>query len=205
MYALYKFLSDAENQVECLVNFCEAGNLKSRSHGLDAVLIKAQAEAMNIPLLQEPLSGGSYESHFKMVVAQLKQQGVTAGVFGDIYLNEHRDWIERVCQESGIEAIFPLWGLSTQSLLHDFIEDGFKTLIVSVKDDERFRPLLGKIFDHSLFRYLAEMKGVDPCGENGEFHSFVVDGPLFDHPVKYLTEDTYHSGNHYFLTIRLDQ
>lgn len=204
MYALYKFLSDDENQVECLVNFCEADSLKSRSHGLDAGLIKAQAEAMHIPVIQEPLTGGSYEFHFKQVVAQLRQRGVTAGVFGDIYLNEHRDWIERVCRESGIEAIFPLWGESTQTLLKSFIADGFKTLIVSVKDDERFRPLLGQIFDLSLFRSLVDMEGVDPCGENGEFHSFVVDGPLFRYPVKYEKDAIYHSGNHYFLPIRLD-
>ena len=205
MYALYKFLSNVENQVECLLNFCEADSLKSRSHGLDADLIKAQGEAMGISVIQKPLAGGSYEFHFKQEVAQLKQRGVTAGVFGDIYLKEHRDWIERVCQESGIEAIFPLWGQSTQSLLQNFIEDGFKTLIVSVKDDERFRSLLGQVFDYSLFRYLAEMEGVDPCGENGEFHTFVVDGPLFLHPVKYQTGDVYHADKHYFLTIRQNQ
>lgn len=201
MYALHKFLSGNGNQVECLVNFCEADSLKSRSHGLDAGLIKAQAEAMKIPLIQEPLTSGSYEFHFKEVAGRLKEAGVDAGVFGDIYLKEHRDWLERVCRESGIVAVFPLWGQPTHTLLQDFIADGYKTLVVSVKDDAKFRPLLGQIFNQELFSDLAEMEGVDPCGENGEYHSFVIDGPLFHHSVNYESGEIYHSGNHFFLPL----
>ncbi|MGL5785614.1 MAG: diphthine--ammonia ligase [Bacteroidales bacterium] len=201
MYALHKFLSEKENQVVCLLNFCEADSMKSRSHGLDTELIEAQAEALDIPLVQEPLTNGSYEFHFKQVVARLKLRGVTAGVFGDIYLREHRDWLERVCRESGIVAVFPLWGQPTHTLLQDFIADGYKTLIISVKDDEQFRPLLGQIFSQELFSDLAKMEGVDPCGENGEYHSFVTDGPLFRHPVSYESGEIYHSGNHFFLPL----
>lgn len=203
MYALHTFLSDAGNDVECLVNFCEADSLKSRSHGLDASLIKAQADAMGLSLLQEPLSEGSYEYHFKQVVERLKCTGVTAGVFGDIYLQEHRVWIERVCRECGIDAVFPLWGQATSDLLERFLADGYKTLIVSVKAEERFRDLPGRLFDRSLFCRLQAMDGVDPCGENGEYHSFVIDGPLFVHPVAYETDEVYEAANHYFLPVKL--
>ncbi|MGL5637240.1 MAG: diphthine--ammonia ligase [Bacteroidales bacterium] len=203
MYALHRFLSDTENQVECLVNFCDANTLRSRSHGLDASLIKAQAEAMGLQIIQEPLSTGSYEYHFKEVVSRLKKKGVEAGVFGDIYLREHRDWIERVCRDCAIDAVFPLWGQPTNDLMEGFIAADYKTLIVSVRAEERFRDLPGQILNQALYKTLKSMDGVDPCGENGEYHSFVVDGPLFLRPVTYETGEVYEADNHYFLPVKL--
>ncbi|MGL4779265.1 MAG: diphthine--ammonia ligase [Bacteroidales bacterium] len=203
MYALHRFLSDTENQVECLVNFCDADTLKSRSHGLDASLIKAQSEAMELQIIQEPLTTGFYEYHFREVVSRLKEKGVEAGVFGDIYLREHRDWIERVCGECGIKACFPLWGEQTTDLLQQFIADGYRTLIVAVKKEDRFRDLPGQIFNQTLYKTLESMHGVDPCGENGEYHTFVVDGPLFHYPLSYESGKVYETSDHYFLPVRL--
>lgn len=203
MFALHTFLKTPGNEAAYLVNFCEPESNKSRSHGLDKSLISAQAEAIQIPLIQEPISSGSYEFHLKKIIAQVKEQGVQYGVFGDIYLDAHRDWIERVCAEAEITPLFPIWGRDTRDILHDFIQEGFKAILVSVLKQERFKTMLGNMLDNELVATMREMEGVDPCGENGEYHTYVFDGPLFKHPVAFETGEEYADDRHYFLPIHL--
>lgn len=204
MFALYSFLqASPQNQVSYLINFCDSELLQSRSHGLESSLIQAQAEAIGIPLIQEPVTRGTYELHLKKVINQLKAEGIHTGVFGDIYLDVHRDWIERVCAEMDITPVFPLWGESTTSLMHKFIDAGFRTLLVSVKDEARFHPLLGKEMNYQLLNQLLQMEGVDPCGENGEYHTYVFDGPFFSYPVPYKPGEPYFADNHLLLPIKL--
>ena len=109
MLAVYRLLQKNEMEISSLVHMCDACGTKSRSHGIHKNSIAQQAAAMNIPILQKPVDETGYEACFKSQVQILKKQGVTAGVFGDIYLQEHRVWIERVCADLGITAVFPLW------------------------------------------------------------------------------------------------
>jgi uncharacterized protein (TIGR00290 family) len=103
-------------------------------------------------------------------------------VFGDIYLQEHRDWIERVCREVGITPILPLWSMTPEHVLSDFIQIGFEAIVISVKADIFSEDWLGRRIDRSFLsdlKKLGQEKEVDVCGEQGEYHTLVLDGPLF--------------------------
>jgi uncharacterized protein (TIGR00290 family) len=201
MLALYRHLQTKGNDVAYLVNMCDADGKHSRSHGIKKSFIRRQAEAMNIPIIQKATDYRGYEAHLKSVINELKTDGVTAGIFGDIYLMEHRTWIERVCKELDIEPIFPLWGNDTKKLLKELINVGFKALTVAVNTDKLNENWIGRNLDLSFFDEITAMGNTDPCAENGEYHSFVYDGPVLEYPVKFTKGETYRKDNHIFLTL----
>ncbi|MFC1479376.1 diphthine--ammonia ligase [Planctomycetota bacterium] len=175
--ACYKAMSDGLD-VSWLFNAVTEDGQRSRSHGLSAALLAAQAEAAGIPLVQVSISRGSYEAVFKETINDLKQDGAEGMVFGDINLQEHKDWVERVCREIGIEPFEPLWEIQPDEVVNEFISLGFETVIVSCKADALDKKYLGRYMDKELVKELKGI-GVCPCGENGEFHTFVVNGPIF--------------------------
>ena len=201
MYALHLFLKNKRNSVACLLNMCSADGERSGSHRLSRRLIQLQAEAMHIPVAQQPVEEGDYERSFKKAILELKEQGIDSGVFGDIYLQEHRDWIERVCRETGIIPFFPLWKKDTGELIRGFITEGFKAITVAVQKGKLAETFLGKQFDNALLSTIMDIRGVDPCGENGEYHTFVFDGPLFRHAVPFSEKGRYEDDKHWFLEI----
>ncbi|MEA3317245.1 MAG: diphthine--ammonia ligase [Bacteroidota bacterium] len=201
MLAVYRYLQTKGNKVAYLVNMCDADGEHSRSHGIKKKFIRRQAEAMNIPIIQEATDFRNYETHFKKLINELKKDGVTAGIFGDIYLLEHRTWIERVCKELDIEAIFPLWENDTKELLKEFIDMGFKALTVAVNTDKLNKNWIGRNLDLSFFDEITTMENIDPCAENGEYHSFVYAGPIFSNPVQFTKSETYKEDNHIFLAL----
>lgn len=198
MLAVYRYLQTKGNEVACLVNMCSADGEHSRSHGIKKGFIRSQGEAMNIPIVQAATDFRGYETCFKEVVNELKKDEVTAGIFGDIYLMEHRIWIERVCKELDIEPIFPLWENDTKELLKEFIDVGFKALTVAVNTDKLNENWIGRDLDSSFFNEITALDNIDPCAEEGEYHSFVYDGPIFSNPVKLSKGSTYKKSNHIF-------
>jgi Predicted ATPases of PP-loop superfamily len=201
MYALHLFLKDKRNEVACLLNMCSADGERSGSHGLSRGLIRLQAEAMHIPVVQQPIEDENYEYSFKKAITELKEQGVDSGVFGDIYLQEHRDWIERVCRETGITPVFPLWKKDTEELMRSLIAEGFKTVVVAVRKEKLSGTFLGRQINGAFLADISAVSGADPCGENGEYHTFVFDGPLFDHAMPFSKKREYEDGRHWFLEI----
>jgi diphthine-ammonia ligase len=201
MLALHRFLKEPQNEVVSLVNMCDADSNLSRSHGLTQSIIAQQAACMGLRLTQKTTDRTNYEARFKEVIEQLKTEGVTAGVFGDIYLNEHRTWIERVCNELQIQPIFPIWTNDTPGLLNEFIEAGFKALTVSVHVDKLPQSWAGRPLDRAFYNEITAMPGIDPCAELGEYHTFVYDGPLFKSPVAFSTGQISTQDKHYFLKI----
>ena len=174
-------------KVSHLLNFINQDSTKAMSHGLDGKLIALQAQAMGLPILQQKVTWETYEAGFKNALAKLKLKGITGLVTGDIYLQEHKDWIDRVCGESAVRAVLPLWEMDTTQLLTDFIEAGFKAIIVSVKAQLLGKEWLGRQVDSKLASELSQLPGqlnIDVCGEGGEFHTFVYDGPAFKKPIK---------------------
>lgn len=168
--------------------FCmlhEEGNY-SRSHGVPRELLAAQAKALGLPICFGSATWEGYEQAFKEEVRSMRARGVAAGVFGDIDLAEHRAWVERVCGELDIEPLLPLWGEDHRKLVTEFINLGYQALIVSVRMEYLSREWLGRTLTLSSLREL-EAAGVDPCGEGGEYHTFVFSGPLFAHPVDLVT------------------
>ncbi|GAO30720.1 hypothetical protein JCM15548_13026 [Geofilum rubicundum JCM 15548] len=116
---------------------------------------------MNIPIVQQATDFTGYESCFKAVIADLKKEGVTAGVFGDIYLVEHRKWIERVCKELDMDPIFPLWENDTKALLKEFIEEGFKAFTVAINTHKLDKNWIGRELDRSFFNDITTVEDID--------------------------------------------
>ena len=177
--ATYKAISQGY-EVLYLLNFVSEDGKRSRSHGIKASVVALQAEAIGIPLIQVKTSWENYEENFKKVVRELKNKGIEGGVFGDMDLEEHREWVERVCREVGIKAFLPLWGIRAEELIEEFLKLKFKAIIVATRLEETF---LGKVLDKALVRQISKL-GSHPCGENGEYHTFVTEGPIFRTALK---------------------
>lgn len=174
-------------KVSYLLNFINEDSTRAMSHGLDHKLIALQAQAVGLPIIQQRVTWETYEAGLKAALEELKLKGITGLVTGDIHLQEHKDWIDRVCGEMSMKAVLPLWQMDTSRLLTDFINAGFKAIVVSVKAEIFSKEWLGRQVDSKLaaeLRQLAERLDFDPCGEAGEFHTFVYDGPLFKKSVR---------------------
>jgi uncharacterized protein (TIGR00290 family) len=150
-------------------------------HGVRTVLLEQQADSLRLPLEQVRISRNTsneeYEARMEEKLRQYQGQGVQSVVFGDIFLEDLKKYREENLAKIGMEGVFPIWKQDTGDLARSFIELGFKAVITCVDTEALDRRFSGREFDERL---LAELPvGVDPCGENGEFHSFVYDGPLF--------------------------
>lgn len=201
-FAYYKAISQGI-EVSHLLNFAGEGSSKSISHGLDSRWIALQAEGIGVPLIQKFVQWGTYKQGLGEVIAEVKQQGVTAEVFGDIYLQEHKDWLDSVCAELGITPVMPLWGQDTERLVLEFIEAGFEAIIVAVRSDVMGKEWLGQRIDQDFVERLGRHNGgsIDLCGEKGEYHSLVVDGPVFRKRLKVETGGIVEDSGRFLLEI----
>ncbi|MCI0468917.1 MAG: diphthine--ammonia ligase [Nitrospirae bacterium] len=184
-------------KISSLVYFEREFNL----HGVDPELIRLQAELAGIPIVQRKIVSEDFESEFKETVKGLLGNGVRGMVFGDIYLEPHREWVERVCGGLGIEAHEPLWGMNTEKLMEDFIAEGFKTIIVSGNEKFIDKKWIGSFVESDFIEYLKGRE-LDPCGENGEYHSFVVSGPMFKGKIEIQEKDVTRRDGFWFLNIK---
>lgn len=196
-FACYEAMRQG-HQITHLVNFITQGHNRVRFHGTDTKLVQLQSQAIGIPLLQKETAWNRYEQEFKKAVRSLIPKGITGMVFGDIYLQEHLDWVERVCGDIGIEAVLPLWGRNTKEIVADFIDNGFEAVIVSAKSDLIDREWMGRNVDMDFINYLSE-RDIDPCGENGEYHTLVVNGPIFKSRIEIEQGKVVQRNNHWLL------
>ena len=165
-----------------LANTVTKNGKRSCSHGISAAVIKKQAEALGIPIFQQPTLGDNYEAQFIKMLKAFQKEGIEGGVFGDIDFNAHREWIERVCREGGMTPYLPLWEEDQKKLVEEFIDAGFVAVVVAAKAEFFGDEVLGLKIDRDFIKYLdklSKIKAITPCGEAGEFHSLVIDGPLF--------------------------
>jgi diphthine-ammonia ligase len=184
--------------VSHLVNFISEEFRRVSFHGTEAKLIQLQSQATGIPLLQKETTRDGYEEEFKDAVRSLIPGGVKGMVFGDIYLQEHKDWVERVCCDLGIEAIEPLWGKPAEDILLAFIDDGFEAVIVSAKSELIDEYWIGRQVDKAFMEYLKR-KNIDICGENGEYHTLVTNGPIFKRSIQLVESRTITRDDYWFL------
>jgi uncharacterized protein (TIGR00290 family) len=196
-FACYQAIREGYN-VSHLLNFISKDYKRVSFHGTEAKLIQLQAEAIGIPLLQKETTWNGYEQEFKEAVRSLIPDGVTGMVFGDIYLQEHKDWVERVCRELGIEAVEPLWGQDTERILLDFIDAGFEATIVSAKSELLDEKWIGQKVDREFLSHLKD-NNIDLCGENGEYHTFVTGGPMFQKEIKIAKSQPITRDGYWFL------
>ena len=184
--------------ISYLVNFISKEYKRVSFHGTEDKLIQLQAEALGLPLLQKETTGNGYEQEFKEAVRSLIPNGIKSMIFGDIYLQEHKDWVERVCGELGIEAVEPLWGEEPERILLEFIDAGFEAIIVSAKADLFGKEWIGQKVDRDFFKYLKE-NSINICGENGEYHTLVVDGPMFKKKIRITEKKSITREGYWFL------
>lgn len=184
---LYKALQSDNYNITHLLTSVNAVHDRVSMHGVRRSLLEAQTELIGIPLttieLPEQPGMNEYENAMLQKVNYLKDEGCTHAIFGDIFLEDLKIYREQKLATAGIKCVFPLWKIDTTQLVHEFIELGFKSIIVCVNEQYLDKSFCGRIIDKDFLNDLP--KNVDPCGENGEFHSFVFDAPIFKKPVAF--------------------
>ena len=198
--ALYIMIKGGHKPVALLVT---ANKKESRTwfHGVPEDLLQEVSKSLNIPLLLVKCEGEEYKDAFNNALKKAKEDlGVEACAFGDIDLEAHRTWCTERCNEANIEAVFPLWNEGREKLTFEFIDTGFKTVIKNVRLDVLSTEFLGKQLTKSVVKDIVKA-GSDACGENGEYHTFVFDGPLFKYPIKFKQNGIITNETHGFLDI----
>jgi diphthine-ammonia ligase len=190
-------------EIECLLNMTTNDNERSCSHGMASKWIQAQSEALGIPLRQYPTTQNNYANIFTNALIELNKQGVTVGVFGDIDFNPHREWIDNICTPAGIKPVLPLWLGNQNDIVKEFINLGFKAKVVATRLDLLGEEWLGRTVDHEFLKNLTQFnKSITPCGEAGEFHTIVVDGPLFKKRLEIVGARKEKRDEHWFWDIK---
>jgi diphthine-ammonia ligase len=200
--SFYRAIQNRDIEVACLLNMMAEDGEHSRTHGIGSGWLRLQADALGIPIIQRKTSWQTYEKEFKAAVSGFKTEDIRTGIFGDIDVQEHRDWVERICHETGIRPILPLWKEERESLLKEFIRAGFKAVVVATRAESLDRAWLGRSIDEGFIEELKAMDHIDFCGENGEYHTFVYDGPIFRKPVEFTSGEKVLRDGHWFLEIR---
>ncbi len=180
---------DAGYEITHLITMFDESGERVRSHAVSLEMMKAQAESLGIEIITPAASWQDYEKVFIETLHDLKKQGCDYGIFGDIDLQPHRDWEEKVCAAAQIEAILPLWNEKRLDLVDEFLIKGFRSVVICVNEKFLDGTFCGRVFDRKFIAELPET--VDACGENGEFHTFAFDGKIFKNTVKYAVEDIY--------------
>jgi uncharacterized protein (TIGR00290 family) len=175
---------------------------RSRSHGLHITVIRTQALALGIPVVVQPTTWNDYERVFILAIGEFSERGIDAGVFGDIDIDGHRRWVEKVCSCSGIKPCLPLWKVERQELLNELIDVGFKAKIIAVKEGVLGRRFLGRVLDETTVKEI-EKAGVDASGEEGEFHTVVTDGPMFSFRLELNSNGQYYYYGYWFLDVSI--
>ena len=175
--------------VKFLLTMFDETEDRSRSHAVPSALIQAQADALDIKLVTARASWQNYERIFIETLKTFQNQAITHGIFGDIDMQAHRDWEEKVCAAANIEAVLPLWSENRRAMIDEFLAEGFTAVVVCVNEKFLDASFCGRIFDANFVDDLPA--SVDACGENGEFHTFVFDGKSFKNPVQYEIAEIY--------------
>jgi uncharacterized protein (TIGR00290 family) len=188
---LYKAFQSNKYDIKYLLTSVNKTHNRISMHGVRVSLLEQQAESLGIPLrmieLPEQPGMDEYESEMKRKVTEIKDEGINDTLFGDIFLEDLKIYREKQLAKLGITPHFPLWKISTKKLMEEFIKLGFKSIIVCVNEKFLDKSFCGRIMDRSFVRDLPD--DVDVCGENGEYHSFVFDGPIFKKPIHFIKGD----------------
>ena len=189
--ALYKCINSKKYDIVHLLTTVNKKYNRVSMHGVSVELLRRQAENIGIPLIEVALSETTtmeeYDNTMRKAMNEIHENGIDISIFGDIFLEDLKKYREDKLSESKMSAHFPLWKIPTDKLIHEFIDLGFKAVISCVNGTYLDKSFTGRIIDDDFIKDLPE--NVDPCGENGEFHSFVFDGPIFKKPIDIVKGD----------------
>ncbi len=197
---LHRLLEQGEHEILALITVVLAGESKIVMHEMPQALLEAQACALGFPLytLEVPRDAGNavYEEKFAGLLQRLKRRNVESIAFGDIFLEDMRAYRESFLYKLGMQSLFPLWKIDSRTLAGEFMELEFKGVTVCVDSRMLDGLFAGREMDMEFFEALP--RGVDPCGENGEFHSFIYDGPLFKDRLRFTKGGVIQRGAFYY-------
>jgi uncharacterized protein (TIGR00290 family) len=190
--ALYRLMHGHEFSVEALLTTVTRDYQRISMHGVRTNLLQRQAEMLGLPLHQVFIPAAAnneeYESRMEEAISGYRENGIDTVGFGDLFLEEIRTYRDAFLARLGMKGIYPVWNRNTNGTIREFIAAGFKTIIVCVDPKQLDADFAGRVLDEKLLSELPP--GCDPCGENGEFHTFVFDGPIFREPVRFTRGDT---------------
>lgn len=185
--ALYKVMMSGEYEVVALLTTVNRDNRRSTMHAIPERLLQAQADNIGLPLHVVDLTPAGdmedYADAMLKAVSFFKEMGGAHFIFGDIYLSDVRAYRERQLSPYGIEVVEPLWGMTCDEVMEEFLESGLQTVVVTTMADKLGKEYIGRVVDRDFLRSLPD--GVDVCGENGEYHTLCYGGPLFERPVPF--------------------
>ena len=200
--AYYRAIKMGMKPKRLLTMFEEEGEI-SKSHALPLAVVAAQAERLDVPLCIKKASWESYEAQFIDAMDECRSNGITHGVFGDIDLEGHLEWVQNTCAKSDIVAVHPLWQEPRSKIIVELLDAGFEAWIVVVNTRMMPAEFVGRKFSKELIVELEEL-GIDACGENGEFHTVVVDGPIFSSRVPITIGQAVVKGDYTFSPVSIE-
>lgn len=191
-FALYELMKSGEYEIVSLLTTITENYDRISMHGVRREMLEAQTRALDLPLekvfIPVCASIEEYESRMRVTLEKFSALGVSRVAFGDIYLEDLRKDREEKLSQIGMKGIFPIWKRDTSELAHEFIAKGFKTIITCVDTSSLDKKFTGRYFDQRFIEDLPS--NVDPCGENGEFHSFVYQSPMFKEEIPFEKGET---------------
>ncbi len=190
-FAFFNAIESGELKVDTMLTTITEPYQRVSMHGIRKSLIARQAKSLGIRLksvdIPAPCDDNTYEAKMKQTISELTDDGYTKAIFGDIYLDDIREYREKNFKGTAIEPVFPLWKIDTKILSRDFIDLGFKAVIVCVDTEKLSGEFSGRLYNDNFLNNLPE--GIDPCGENGEFHTFCYAGPCFKDEITFQRGD----------------
>jgi len=185
--ALYKCIENKEFEICQLLTSINKERQRISMHGIRKELLIQQAESIGIPLniieIPESTNMETYDSIMKNKLISLNKMGINYSIFGDIFLEDLRAYRETRLSEVSLKGVFPLWKMQTKDVIEEFLKLGFKTIVVAADAKLLSKDFVGRVIDEKFLKELPP--NVDPCGENGEFHTFVFDGPIFEKAIDF--------------------
>ncbi|ARF14068.1 diphthine--ammonia ligase [Sporosarcina ureae] len=201
--ATYRAIQEG-NTPAMLWTMFEKDQPHSKSHALPLEIVQAQAKQMDVPLMIRKADWAGYEMQFIDAMRVSKAHGIHKAVFGDIDLEDHLLWVQSMCAKVGMETYHPLWEEPRRKLLEEFIAEDFEAYVIVVNTKMMPAKFLGRRFTIELMNEL-EALGIDSCGESGEFHTVVVDGPIFKERIPVKMSETIEKDGYVFLKCELER
>lgn len=206
-YAFYRTLKEDRFEIVALLTTVTGTYERVSMHGVRKELLQEQASSIGLPVVVAEIPPNSdnatYEASMSRAIRTLKEMGVTHIIFGDIFLQDVREYRESKMRGTGVEPVFPLWGNDTKSLADDIISSGIKARIVCLDPTKTDRKFGGSEFNREFLGTISV--DIDPCGEKGEFHTFVYDAPFFRNPVPVMNGESVERDGFYFTDVVLDR
>ena len=199
MLAIHRAIQAGLTPLELIITYNTDAD-RSWFHGVSENILHKVSHSLSIPIKPVRTSGGQYQENFEKALTDAKNRGAEVCVFGDIDIEGHLEWCTLRCEKTGLIPYFPLWGEERKKVVYEFIDNGFSAIITIVDTSRMSGDFLGRILSREIVDSI-QRSGADICGENGEYHTFVFDGPIFKNRIDLAIEGKFERDKYYILNI----